>query len=550
MRKYHYAVLAASLLIPFLAWAGGEGEAAAPQEMMEITWMSQYTDSYTFQDMQERFGVKVTSNGIFENDVERRELMVAAGDVPEFGDFRVQPPIDFYTDGLTRGIPKEWIRTYAPNIAKMYDDYPLAWITNENPDNRDELISINGISYTTDQALTVPFFRYDRATEMGLDLPGYLENRIPLDNVGRVYYLDHDITWDQMEGLLKAYRDQRPGTVEIPLGVFDGSSGYHWNWGPWLGAFGVLDSGNREINGRLYYWHTDPGMKEFLTEFGRWFREGLVDREFTIINRQTYWEKGAAGLYGVQSEPYSNAGQTYAGLRTPNNMVQDEELGQPGAEVVGIPPIIGPGGLRGSRAYAAVAAVGNYNWYASADASDEKLIKVLEMLNFYMGTMEGWLIFRNGKEGVHYDWDGEPYKSFARNRPESEYPAGAGHGGVGVYPVFYTVDRLPVILPGALADFYMNYSLENGGERVHTLRPYRADFFNETNFADVRQRHNSTLQTLFEEFFFGAITGQVSVAAEWDEYVRKWTQAGGDQYLAELQKAPIVNEFRQGRRVY
>ena len=219
MRKYHYAVLAAALLFPLTVWAGAQGDVGASQEMMEITWMSQYTDSYTFKDMEERFGVKVISNGIFENDRERREIMVAAGD------FRVQPPIDFYREGITRGIPKQWIRDYAPNIAKMYDDYPLAWITNENPDNRDELISLNGISYTTDQALTVPFFRYDRATAVGLQLPGYLENRIPLDDVGRVYYLDHDMTWAQMETLLKGYRDQRPGTVEIPLGVFDGSSG-------------------------------------------------------------------------------------------------------------------------------------------------------------------------------------------------------------------------------------------------------------------------------------------------------------------------------------
>ena len=169
---------------------------------------------------------------------------------------------------------------------------------------------------------------------------------------------------------------------------------HHWCLNQWLGAFGIRGDGtNREVDGQLYYFHTDPGMKEFIKAFGAWFGEGLIDRELPTLNRDKYWEKGQAGLYGVQSEPYTNAGQTYAMYRTPNNMVPDDELGQPGAEVVGIPPIIGPGGERGGRAYSAIAGVGNYKFYASDSVSDAKLIKMLEMLDFYMGTMEGWISF-------------------------------------------------------------------------------------------------------------------------------------------------------------
>jgi hypothetical protein len=550
MRKYHFAAAGALLLLlPFAGWASGSSTSAGTQQMMEISWMSQHTDSYAFKDMEQRFGVKVTSNGIFENDKERREIMLAAGEQPDFGNWW-GAPIDHYQEGITRGIPKDWIRQYAPNIAKIYDDYPLAWLTNENPDNKDELISLNGISYTTDQNLVVPFFRYDRATEVGLQLPGYQANKISLDNVGRVYYYDYDMTWSQMETLLKGYRDNMPGTVESALGLWIGNN---WNWslGPWMGAFGLTTNGNRQhSDGKLYYWHTDPNMKAFIKAMASWWGEGLIDREAPTLERQTYWEKGAAGLYGVQSEPYSNAGQTYAGLRTPNNMVPDAELGQPGAEVVGIPPIIGPSGLRGGRAYGGTAAVGNYNFYANADVSDEKLIKTLEMLNYYFGTLEGWITFRNGQAGVHFDWDGEPYASFARNRAASEIPEGQGHGGISVYPVFYAIDRLPLILPGALSEFYTNYSLPNGGEFVKTLRFYRDDFFNETNFADVRSRKGSTLTTLFEEYFYTAITGQINVDATWGEYVRKWNQAGGADYVTELSKAPIVSALRDGRREY
>ena len=291
-------------------------------------------------------------------------------------------------------------------------------------------------------------------------------------------------------------------------------------------------------------------MKEFIKAFGAWFQEGLIDRELPTLNRDKYWEKGQAGLYGVQSEPYTNAGQTYAGYRTPNNMVPDEEVGQPGAEVVGIPPIIGPGGERGGRAYSAIAGVGNYNFYADADVDDAKLIKMLEMMDFYMGTMEGWIIFRNGQEGVHFEWDGEPYDSFARERTESELPEGAGHGRLSVYPVFYTLDRLKIIAPRPLADFQSSYALVDNGANVYTLRSHRSDFFNETEYEDLRQRFMSTLNTMWEEFFYKGITGQIDVDAEWDAYVQAWSDAGGADIVAELEKAPIVDEFREGRRVY
>jgi len=555
MQRYHYwGAAAVLLLLPLAGWAGGDADTGAAEEVTEMTWMSQYGDSFAFKDMQERFGVTVTSNEIFENDQERRELMLAAGEQPDFGNFWGDP-IEFFEDGLTRSIPKDMIREYAPNVAAIYDAYPLAWITYENPDNPDELLTLNGLAVNTDANISLPFFRRDHSQAVGLELPGYEANKVSLDNVDRVYFLDYDMEWAEFERLLRSYRDQTPGNVEIPLGLFFRSNAtnnsYHWNMGSWLGAFGLNSrDGNREVNGKLEFWHTDPAMKDYTNAVATWFSEGLMDREFATLLRQKYWEKGAAGLYGVQSEPYTNAGQTYAGLRTPNNMVPDEQLGQAGAEVVGIPPVIGPGRMRGGSAYSPIAAVGNYKFYANAEVSDAKLIKALEMLDYYFGTKEGWITFRNGEAGTHFDWDGEPYESFARNRAESDIPEGEGHGGISVYPVFYTPDRLDIIAPKALADFQSTYGLVDNGDNLYTMRPYRNDFFNETEFNAVKQRVGSTLEDMWLEFFLGGVTGQLDVDAEWDGFVAKWRAAGGDELLAEIAKSPIVDELRAGRRVY
>ena len=56
--------------------------------------------------------------------------------------------------------------------------------------------------------------------------------------------------------------------------------------------------------------------------------------------------------------------------------------------------------------------------------------------------------------------------------------------------------------------------------------------------------------TLVISFFFKAITGDIDAAAEWDAYVAEWRRAGGDDIISELERAPIVSEFRQGRLTY
>ena len=108
--------------------------------------MSRYTDSYGFKDMQERFGVTVTSKRHLRErrrEGARRCWPQASSRTSATGG---AIPVEFYQDGVARSIPKAWIREYAPNIAKLYDDYPLAWNTWENPDNPEELLAINGIS--------------------------------------------------------------------------------------------------------------------------------------------------------------------------------------------------------------------------------------------------------------------------------------------------------------------------------------------------------------------------------------------------------------------
>ena len=85
---------------------------------------------------------------------------------------------------------------------------------------------------------------------------------------------------------------------------------------------------------------------------------------------------------------------------------------------------------------------------------------------------------------------------------------------------------------------------------ISVWEPYRADILNETNLVEVSRKYGATLDTMTQEFYYKAITGEIDVDAEWDDFVAQYMKNGGNEELAELKKCPIVSEIRKGKLVY
>ena len=45
------------------------------------------------------------------------------------------------------------------------------------------------------------------------------------------------------------------------------------------------------------------------------------------------------------------------------------------------------------------------------------------------------------------------------------------------------------------------------------------------------------------EFFAKAVTGEIDIDAEWDDYVARWMEAGGNELMAEIAKMPRWSDF-------
>ncbi len=543
-------LIALSCVLPVAVFGAPQQESSGAEETMTITLMSEFQEpTWAMQKIGEDLSIEIIPNGVSPNDSEKVDVLLASGEFPDCGPV-FEDPQTMYNQGITRPIPKSMIRENAPGYTKIMESYPVGWLANQNPDNDEELLCVNGIATNTDIGSFLPMFRLDWAQNVGFEFPDYENTKYSIDRFERTYYYDADYTLEWFKELLIAFRDGDPDgngkNDTIPL---QANQSLHRNFRSPAGAYGIVWGGNREVDGELYDYRIDPAMKDFLIEMADWYSKELIDREFVNLGLRKGWEKIATGMIGATFEESTYAGRSWGMDRPPNSFVPDEELGTPGAEVVVLPPLVGPDGIQGTRAYRDVVPSGGYRWFVGAGASDEKLEKILQFVDTKT-TPEGWAYWFAGKPGVHFDWEGDPWESNPIQReptnvPE-EYPE---NGKISGYPPIRPPERLKMLLPGRLAAFFNDLLLAERGQNW-ALRRTRLDYMGETDLQKIDERYGADLNTMFEEYFFQAVLGEIDVEATWNDYVSDWLAAGGEKRIEELKKAPLVSELRKGKLVY
>ena len=350
----------------------------------------------------------IQNNGIHCNEGERVQVMLAAGEFPDVGNIWGQngDPVSLVEEGITRTIPQEWVRQFAPNLSKLYDQYPLAWLANTDPENREEFAALNGLASQSDYLLRFFTFRADWAQKVGFDMPDYESRRVPLDRFGRTYYYDQDYTIDQFEDLLRKFRDMDPDGNGVNDTIpFATNKDIYRYWGPLMGMFG---NGNATlemsmvVDGQLTLQAIAPTHKEFLKRMNKWYEQGLMDREFVNLD---FW-KSVEKITNHQTAAYTTnvlwTGRGNLANRPPNVGLSEEEIAQ-GKHYVMIPPVIGPNGERGCEAYSSTGAIRSYN--VNASVSDAKLKRFLELFDWFRGTVKGQIYTSFGKPEVHFDYN-------------------------------------------------------------------------------------------------------------------------------------------------
>ncbi len=560
IRYVAVVAFAAILLLPLSVSAGGQGEGtAASEERMTITWEGRIKSgedtTYAMDIIEEKFNVDIVPNGLGANDGrEKVDLMIATGEFPDVGNYWVDRWA-LYDDGIIRSFTFDTIKKNMPNYTRMLNQYPIGWLINKAPDVEDSHIAIMGLAANTEVCTWSIGFRKDWADNVGFDLPKWDEVKIPMDNIGRSFWYDEDIYLDDWEHLLELFKDGDPdGNGKDDTIPWTGS-GTWWMWSVLTGAFELnrRDAGNWLQDGELVDWRISRNFKDFLITAQRWWAKGLIDKEYATQDLRKAWEKTGGSHPAAMMPAQTNyASRDDDNLnRPPVNLATLDDVAN-GVQLVISPGPTGPRGTRGESYYRQVTSMQGYQVYIGSQVDDRKLAKIMAILDWmYYGSDEDWVTMRYGKEGVHFDWVGEPFASQAKGRQPEDIPEGYPKQGSWFtgYPPVYTKTRCIYLFHEKYYDFLTNYLWTPKGDAI-AMRKYKDDIFNETNLVEVNKRVGETLQTMTDEFETRAIIGEIDIEAEWDSYVQKWLNAGGREYLEELDKAPIVEELRKGNIVY
>jgi len=558
-RKLVFIALVAALLFPMYAFAAAQGEETG--EKMEITFGAPYEDSWFMHELGDMFGVTVKGNGIAGGDSDLVQLMFASGEAPDAWSYS-KPVEELWREGLIRSMPLDMIRRYAPNFTKIADERPTGWLIHVVPGKDNERFGIPTLSEVHNCPNVQVSFRIDQARKLGFDLETYDENKVSLDDIGRVYWLDEskDLQW--FEDLLVAFRDgDADGNGKIDTIPMAASSDLATSWSSILGAFGLpqypdrFNYGmyNHEENGKLILDIISQKYKAFLRHAARWYAMDLVDKEFPTQGTGQMRGKVLAGRIGVSFRTRANYIPFSVG-RPPNSFATEEEVAQ-GAEVVMMPAPIGPGGFQGQGPSSNIPWTLGNPMVANSKVSDEMLEKILQIEDYAHWTIEGWVGYRFGKEGVFFNWSGEPYKSTAIRIPVEDIPDEYKFNDFPHEPQYNqtphsaTIDIAWTYMHPKVANWYVNVCHGERGEEL-TIHPLRWDLFAETGYRDLVSKFGAELRTMGLEFYFNVVTGEVDLDAEWDAYVARMLENGGAELLEAMEKAPLISDLIAGGARY
>ncbi|MEF3302350.1 extracellular solute-binding protein [Paenibacillus sp. GYB003] len=350
--------------------------------------MKSYNEIAAYKELEKRTGTKVEfQHPPAGQEKDQFNLMLASGKLPDV--------IEYTWNAAPKGADSlikekriirlnELIDKHAPNLSKVLKD---------NPEFRKLITTDEGNIYVMpfllgDELLKVvhgPVLRKDWLDKLNLKVP---------------------TTISEWETVLTAFRDNDPNgngkKDEIP---------YYFSIGDldtnhlFVGAWGITSDFYNE-NGKIKYGPIEPQFKEFLATMAKWYKEGLIDKDYATTDSKLKDAKVTNNQLGSLSTYPGSGISRYTSLVKPST---------PGFQLVGAPY---PGLKAGDKP------LGQYTMPftgigAAISASAKNPEQIVKWLDYKYGQ-EGHMLFNFGIEGESYKLEnGYPkYTDTIMNNPD------------------------------------------------------------------------------------------------------------------------------------
>jgi putative aldouronate transport system substrate-binding protein len=357
---------------------------------------TKWDDTPFFQEWQKVTGVPMKFiHPAANQEKESLNMMLASGDLPELIEYdwlKEFPggPEKAISDGYILKL-NDLIDKHAPNFKAYLKAHPEV----------DKQVKTDNGSY-----YVFPFLRGDANSMV---YQGPIIRKDWLDELG----LTVPTTIDEWYTVLKAFKEKKG--VESPITLLSSPKALAaLDYGGFTGAFGVLKDFYVE-NGKIKYGPMEPGYKEFLATFRKWYAEGLIDKNFATVDTKTLDASMTSGRAG------STIGNTGAGIGKWTPVLKEKD-----AKAVLAPapyPVLNKGDKPkfGQKDFAYGS--GKSTAITAKTKNPELAVKLLD----YGYSEEGSKLFNFGAEGSSYKLDNNypKYTDLLMKNPDKLSPAQA-----------------------------------------------------------------------------------------------------------------------------
>jgi putative aldouronate transport system substrate-binding protein len=331
-----------------------------------------------------------------------------------------------------------------------------------------------------------PIIRKDWLDELGLSVPE---------------------TMDEYYNVLKKFKEVKK--VDFP---YSGDLLTAGTWGLFMGAYGIVN-GMHINDGKVIFGQAAPQYKEYLTTLNKWYKEGLIDKNFASLDTKTINSNMLNGFSGMTQG--SGGGTLGLYLDTMKNKRAEFDL-------AGSPyPVLN----KGDKPFYGQIQLPVPGNYVAVSTSCKNIPAAVRFLN-YGYTEEGSMLFNFGIEGESYEMkDGYPtYSDIITNSPDdlpmnaamAQYTLANSGGGAFVQDKryieqYYRLDRQK--------EAWNNWS--DTDAITHIMPPVTISADQLTNVSKILNDVNTYANEMTYKFIMG--TADLS---EFDNYVSKLNQMG------------------------
>ena len=340
-----------------------------------------------WQEVENRTGIKINWE-VMPSDQYNAAMQTRIAAGSNLPDILAVPPlwngdvVKYAEDGVILPL-KDLIEQNAPNIMKMFEEYPIVRKVLTAPDG--EIYNLAEVFVEGNEVAPKSLIiRKDWLDKLGLDIPE---------------------TLDDWYSVMKAFKEQDPNgngvADEIPFTLNDGAA-YNYL----ASAFG-LTAGTGEFyadeQGNVQYLYSSSEYKELITFLHKLYSEGLIDPQYSTNGDE-------AKVDAMVSKDLVGISVHFAGV--------DERWNKlvPGAEYVLVKPPVGPDGEQPKLVKRAPTGM---QFALSKDCKDP--VAAIRWIDYIWASDEGVILTHFGIEGktFEYDENGRPeFTEWVTNNPD------------------------------------------------------------------------------------------------------------------------------------